>query len=65
MDFDRAQTFNEEPTERQKEWVAFEKELMAEMADFMVCVLCSHLCPLLTSFVGSLEQKQDFGKRRV
>ena len=41
IDFDRAQTFNAEPTERQKEWITFEKELMAEMADFMVCVLCS------------------------
>ncbi|KGY15353.1 hypothetical protein PABG_11654 [Paracoccidioides brasiliensis Pb03] len=34
-DFDRAQTFNGELTERQKEWIVFEKNLMAEMAEFM------------------------------
>lgn len=40
LDFDRAQTLNGELTERQEEWIAFEKEIMAEMADFMVCGLC-------------------------
>ncbi|OAX78608.1 hypothetical protein ACJ72_07083 [Emergomyces africanus] len=63
IDFDRAQTFDTELTERQKEWIAFEKELMAEMADFMVCVLCSlhSYAHFLTNPVGSLElQKHDF-----
>ncbi|QSS62553.1 hypothetical protein I7I51_02291 [Histoplasma capsulatum] len=40
IDFDRAQTFNGELTERQKGWIADEKELMAEMADFIACLLC-------------------------
>ncbi|EEQ85585.1 uncharacterized protein BDCG_08854 [Blastomyces dermatitidis ER-3] len=35
IDFDRAQTFNGELTERQKELIASENEIMAEMADFM------------------------------
>ncbi|KAI1909911.1 hypothetical protein LOZ12_003906 [Ophidiomyces ophidiicola] len=35
IDFDRAQTFDGEVKERQKGWIAGEKELMAEMADFM------------------------------
>lgn len=37
--FDRAQTFSGELTERQKDWIAFEKDLLAEIADCMVCSL--------------------------
>lgn len=36
IDFDRAQTFSDELTERQKGWIRFEKLLVKEMADFMV-----------------------------
>lgn len=36
IDFDRAQTFNTDLTERQGGWIAFEKEIVDEMADFMV-----------------------------
>ncbi|OJD18421.1 hypothetical protein AJ78_01540 [Emergomyces pasteurianus Ep9510] len=35
IDFDRAQTFDGELTERQQGWIAFEKKLMAEVADTM------------------------------
>ncbi|KAG5300740.1 hypothetical protein I7I48_00534 [Histoplasma ohiense] len=35
LDFDRARTFNGHLSERQKELIAFDKELVAEMADFM------------------------------
>lgn len=53
IDFDRAQTFNGELTERQEEWIAFEKALMAEMADFIVCVRCFlHGYALLANLVG-------------
>jgi tRNA A-37 threonylcarbamoyl transferase component Bud32 len=65
IDFDRAQTFNGDLTERQKEWIAVENELVAEMADFMVGVLCSlHSYALYLIRVGSSEQqKQDFNNR--
>lgn len=45
IDFDRAQTFSGELIERQKKWIAFEKELVAEMADCMVCGLPPSLPP--------------------
>ena len=45
IDFDRAQTFSQDLTEMQKEWIAFEKELMAEIAHCMVSGLpLSRLC---------------------
>lgn len=37
IDFDRAQTFNRELSDRQKEWIGFEKAILNEMADYMVC----------------------------
>lgn len=37
IDFDRAQTYCGELTERQQEWFSLEKRLVYEMADFMVC----------------------------
>lgn len=37
IDFDRAQTLDEELTERQKGWLVKEKFLVEEMAVFMVC----------------------------
>ncbi|OJD13495.1 hypothetical protein AJ78_06042 [Emergomyces pasteurianus Ep9510] len=35
IDFDRAQSFSQELTERQNEWIEFENELMAELAECM------------------------------
>ncbi|OAX82016.1 hypothetical protein ACJ72_03641 [Emergomyces africanus] len=51
-----ALTFNGEPTERQKEWIVFEKELLAEMAEFMVSALLpAQQCLSLTSnLIGAL-----------
>lgn len=36
IDFDRAQTFNRKPSERQQGWIDFETELVGELADCMV-----------------------------
>jgi tRNA A-37 threonylcarbamoyl transferase component Bud32 len=56
IDFDRAQTFDgDDATEDQKEWMAFEKALVAEMTDFMVRIrvtLHAERLQLLT--VGSI-----------
>ncbi|PGH11055.1 hypothetical protein AJ79_05097 [Helicocarpus griseus UAMH5409] len=35
IDFDRAQTFNEKPSERQQKWIDFENELVDELAQCM------------------------------
>lgn len=39
IDFDRAQTFQGPLTQLQEEWIAFEKLLVEEIAEFMVCLL--------------------------